>query len=374
VTGSGDYVFRGGGIYFEHASGTLQDCLIDSNGAVQGGGISFILSDSVTLTNCVFYHDTTDSDAGAVYLQYSSPTFLGCSFINNVAGFGVGVEVELYSHPTFNNCLFTGNIGYSGAGLGLIDYASATVTSCTFYGNSAEDGAGITMFSGREGYPCNITLVNTIIASSARGSAIYCQGDSTFATLSNCDIYGNPGGNWSGCVANQYGLRGNISSNPLFRNTSQSNFRLRSDSCGFSTNSPCIDAGDSTIADSLLDCAWGLGTERSDIGAFGGGGNIITDIRDEQRPLIPVMAMLYPNYPNPFNPTTSIQYYCPKSVEVVIEIFDIIGRKVGTLVDARQEAGRHSVIWNGDNKSSGIYFYRIKVGDYTETRKMLLLK
>ncbi len=80
------------------------------------------------------------------------------------------------------------------------------------------------------------------------------------------------------------------------------------------------------------------------------------------------------NYPNPFNPVAIIDYTLPTAANVKIEIFNIMGQKVTTLVDIRQDAGPHSVRWDGGNFASGMYFYRFQAGDYVETRKIILIK
>ncbi|MCD6162732.1 MAG: T9SS type A sorting domain-containing protein [candidate division Zixibacteria bacterium] len=80
------------------------------------------------------------------------------------------------------------------------------------------------------------------------------------------------------------------------------------------------------------------------------------------------------NYPNPFNPTTTIAYDLPKQSHVNIDIYDILGRQVETLVNKQQPAGYHQAIWNANSKPSGMYFYKLKAGEFTETKKMLLLK
>ncbi len=95
---------------------------------------------------------------------------------------------------------------------------------------------------------------------------------------------------------------------------------------------------------------------------------------DGEIPELPVKADLADCYPNPFNPITTIQFDLPKASFVSLDIFDILGRKVETLINAKQEAGHHSIIWDGSDRSSGIYFYRIKADDFVDTKKMLLLK
>ncbi|MDO9577277.1 MAG: C25 family cysteine peptidase [Candidatus Cloacimonadales bacterium] len=97
--------------------------------------------------------------------------------------------------------------------------------------------------------------------------------------------------------------------------------------------------------------------------------------------LIPALTQLYGNYPNPFNPTTTISYGLSQDSEVTLFIFNIKGQKVKTLMQGTQKAGYHQIFWNGKdennkNVSSGVYFYEIdtEATDYTSVKKMLLLK
>jgi len=85
------------------------------------------------------------------------------------------------------------------------------------------------------------------------------------------------------------------------------------------------------------------------------------------------------NYPNPFNPSTQIEFYLPNNAPVTLEIFNILGQRVATLVDERLTHGEHVVTWNGTSENgrevaTGIYFYRLKAGEYLETKRMVLLK
>ena len=83
---------------------------------------------------------------------------------------------------------------------------------------------------------------------------------------------------------------------------------------------------------------------------------------------------LAPNYPNPFNPSTTIDFALAQPAEVEITIYDVTGGKVVTLADGTRAAGTHSVVWNAVDRPSGIYFYSLRVGDQTFTRKMVLVK
>ncbi len=80
------------------------------------------------------------------------------------------------------------------------------------------------------------------------------------------------------------------------------------------------------------------------------------------------------NYPNPFNPTTTIQFAVPTVSDVKLEVFNILGQKVTTLVNRRMEAGLHAVNFNASNLSSGVYFYRLQSGNFVQTKKMMLVK
>lgn len=80
------------------------------------------------------------------------------------------------------------------------------------------------------------------------------------------------------------------------------------------------------------------------------------------------------NYPNPFNAVTTIGYDLPATSHVTIDIFDVLGQKVETIVDAEQQAGYHQISWNANNLPTGIYFYRIQADDFKATKRMLLLK
>ncbi|NIR68329.1 MAG: T9SS type A sorting domain-containing protein [candidate division Zixibacteria bacterium] len=86
-----------------------------------------------------------------------------------------------------------------------------------------------------------------------------------------------------------------------------------------------------------------------------------------------------PNYPNPFNPTTTIRYQLPERHQVTLMIYNLLGQRVRTLLNQTMAAGTHQVIWKGRNDqgepvSSGIYVYRFRAGDFQKSQKMILLK
>ncbi|MBI5402782.1 MAG: T9SS type A sorting domain-containing protein [Ignavibacteriae bacterium] len=83
---------------------------------------------------------------------------------------------------------------------------------------------------------------------------------------------------------------------------------------------------------------------------------------------------LFQNYPNPFNPTTNIKYQISSTGFVSLKIYDLLGKEVVTLVNEKQESGEYEVIFNGSGLSSGVYFYRLSSGDFSDVRKMILMK
>ena len=95
--------------------------------------------------------------------------------------------------------------------------------------------------------------------------------------------------------------------------------------------------------------------------------------------LIPLIFALHQNYSNPFNPITSLRYDLPEQTQVILTIYDLMGREVTQLVNTTQEAGYKSVHWNatdmrGKPVSAGVYLYQIRSGEFVQTKKMVLLK
>jgi len=91
-------------------------------------------------------------------------------------------------------------------------------------------------------------------------------------------------------------------------------------------------------------------------------------------PTMPTSYALSQNYPNPFNPSTKIAFDLPVASHVELTIYNVLGQKVEMLVDGDMEAGSHEVTWDASPYSSGIYFYRISAKNFTETKKMMMLK
>jgi len=102
-------------------------------------------------------------------------------------------------------------------------------------------------------------------------------------------------------------------------------------------------------------------------------------VRDVRRGVIPGQYALSQNYPNPFNANTLISFALPKAGKVTLEVFNVLGQKVNTLVNEYMTAGYKIVNWDGrdaqgNNVASGIYFYRLLAEDFKQTKKMLLIE
>ena len=104
----------------------------------------------------------------------------------------------------------------------------------------------------------------------------------------------------------------------------------------------------------------------------GEGSNIMSGIEDSKIDI--TEFILSQNYPNPFNPLTTIEYNIPQNNFVKITIYNLRGEKIKTLVNENKIVGNYSVVFDGSNFSSGIYFYRIEAGNYSNTKKLVLMK
>ncbi len=100
--------------------------------------------------------------------------------------------------------------------------------------------------------------------------------------------------------------------------------------------------------------------------------DIITGVAEENS--LPTVYSLYNNYPNPFNPTTTIKYDIPEQSYVTIKIYNLLGEEVTTLLNEEHNVGRYQINWNAAQLASGVYFYRIQAGSFVDTKKMILMK
>ncbi len=202
---------------------------------------------------------------------------------------------------------------------------------------------------------CSGTVANGILAFNTGGAAFAnaIHGVGTTLTLTCNDAFGNTSPNYGG-VPDPTGTNGNISADPLFCNRPEGDYGIALTSPAAPPQSPC-----------------GL------MGAFAAGCGA-TPVEDD--PLtVPLAFRVEPNFPNPFNPSTTIRFALPAAGHTTVTVYDVAGRLVKTLVDDNLAAAAHTLRWVGDDDhgrpvSAGVYFYRIQSGAHDHVGRMALVK
>ncbi len=203
--------FLGGGVACQGSDPTFINCIFRNNTAYEGGGIDNTSGSHITVIGCRFIGNSADAGGGIATASGSSALVIGCTFLNNESP------------------------ARYGAGLSLV-WATGTVINSTFCGNAAPQGAAIDC-----GYGGILDASNCIVAFNSDAEGIFENNFGT-ATLTYCDIFGNEGGDWVGGIADQYGISGNISVDPMFVLPEMGDVRLL-------WHSPCIDTGDPASID-----------------------------------------------------------------------------------------------------------------------------
>jgi hypothetical protein len=315
----------------------------------EGGGI-YIRYSSPTVID-VICHDNYAANGAAIMCDGGSATIKNCTLINNAAIEGAGLMCLDSTQATVSNCLFSRNhADLKGGGISLSYLCNLILKNCTISNNDAPDGSGLAAWTS------NYNITNSIVSFNGQGPS-GCGYEGSSFSITYSDIFGNIGGNWIDSLYGPSGLNGNIEQDPLFADTIAGNFHL-------TQNSPCVDSGDPA---SLLD----PDNSRADMGTFYF--NHLDNISDAAN-LIPSKFEISQNYPNPFNTRTTINYALSIPSHVTIDIFDLLGRKIETVLNEEQQAGYHQIIWDAANQTSGLYFYRLSTGAISLTKKMLLVK
>jgi len=370
---SGEYA-GGGGIACYHGSPAIRsnritrDSVHAYDGWGCGAGIDCYRSGAEISNNTItgnFIRSFCGTNfGGGICCFYSNPTLSNNIIANNFSfnagwgGDGGGIYCR-HSSLDMSNNVFSHNLGDHGGGIAFVSSGS-DMTNNTFTGNwGYYDGGAIYC---ADSY---VTITNSILwqdSAEWSDSEIYVEGGTVIVTYSDVE------GGWPG--------EGNVDVDPLFRDPQTGDFHLMADYCGDPYNSPCIDAGHPDSLDVLMDCFHGLSADRADMGAYGGrNSGWPTGVEDDGNNLsVPRQFALYQNYPNPFNATTRVTYQLPFSCDVKLEIYNALGQRVATLVGSKQRAGPRSVAWDASGFSSGLYFYRLTAGDFTETKRMMLVK
>ena len=297
-----------------------------------GGGALYIINSEANLDNLIISDNGKGGQSyggAAVYIDNSSITINNSLVYNNSA---------IYEHHGYSMRTYTG-------GIVAVNNSILNLDKVSFYGNSGTGADSYEPF----GYGSALHLYDSSNATIL--NSIFWNEGNIFTeelkqVVGSADIsFSNIIGGWEG--------EGNIDVNPLFCDPDSVDFSLSEDS-------PCVSTGQNNAT----------------MGALGVGCEALLSVEND---IVPFQYILYQNYPNPFNPTTKIRYDLPKNEFVSINIYDVVGRKIKSLISTNQEAGYRSITWNGTNNlgqsvSAGMYLYTIQVGKFKQTKKMVLLK
>lgn len=364
IDGGGEY---GGGTVVTFKNNVDTSCVLSgltiTNGyevSSQGGPLGFAggidcIGSSPTLSNLIIRDNYVDGNGGGIQLSGSSPIIKSVVIKNNsgLSG-GGGILCTGSSSPLLSDVRIIGNDGGNdGGGLYLTGGSSPILSNVLIANNTANNGGGLLCWDNNV-----LPILNNVTITNNIGNGIDII---AFAqpTLTNSIILGNTPANipiGSTVIADHCDIEGgwdgegNIDADPLFCDPANGDFSL-------AENSPCVGTGENGV----------------DMGAFGIGCDSLS-LTVNNVVNIPVEYALHQNYPNPFNPFTTISYQLPKSTFVNISMYNVSGQLVENLVSEYKIVGYHSVIWNASGVSSGLYFYRIKAGEYKETKKCLILK
>jgi hypothetical protein len=148
---------------------------------------------------------------------------------------------------------------------------------------------------------------------------------------------------------------------------------VRTTDGGASWTSQSINPTDTLLGVSFTDANTGtaVGNNGTILRTNTGG---VTAVKEYVSTTIPTGFSLMQNYPNPFNPNTAIRFSLAEASFASLKVYNIVGQEITTLVNKRMSPGIYEVSWNANGLPSGVYFYRLQVGSYTETKKLVLLK
>jgi hypothetical protein len=315
---------------------------------------------------------------GGIRLGDGAPRILNNIIMNNAGMYGGGI-VSNFASPIIRNNVIANNVvsaaisglqTYGGGGLWFNgSVAGNRIENNVIFGNSAT-GSGGSGAGGRGGgmiavFGATINTRNNIVWGNTQTTDGQVGTASGTALVSYSDVEGG----FTGV--------GNINMPPLFADTS---FYLQA-------SSPCIDNGDTSLA--FNDPAdpgnpgfakWpARGGLRNDIGAYGGPvsriiASVLTSVEGKEEEGVPVHYHLSQNYPNPFNPSTTISYQLPAPAGVSLKVYDILGREVATLAEGATQSGTFTARWDAGGNASGVYVYKLTAGEYSEMKKLILMK
>jgi hypothetical protein len=363
-----------------------------------GGAMAIKNFNKVLISNCLIAYNSTSGNmsttgGGGIALWTASPTITGCEFYANTGVYGPAMVIYYSSNALIGNNHFHGHTGH---GLINIGAGSAPILMNNLIENntSTAPAHGVIHFEGGSGRA--VLINNTIVNNDCGGGAIW-ESDGSTPLFVNDIIYGNTPAqvrlevpsalHFFNCLieGGREGFTGTafsgtyqncLDSNPAFADSND--FHLQD-------ASPCISSGVDSIQMSkkrYTAPAYDFDGNprpnpvgsRPDIGAFESVlGNPAMGVH-EAPGASPNGFQLHPNYPNPFNPATSVSYELPSACDVRLTVGDVMGREVAVLEQGRKAAGAHRIEFDGTRLAGGVYFCRLQAGSEVMTRKMVLLK
>lgn len=370
-----DATFGGGICLRYNASPTLRDLIVKNNSVTgtnsSGGGIGISTGSQAVLEDIIIEYNSAFQGAG-LYGYYASPTLRNVTIRNNSASASGGGAGFMQSSVKFYKVLINNNIATdSGGGLWFHDKCYARIINSTITKNKAfyTNGGGALIMTAN----CDVFLLNSIAwDNSAPNISSYVTGVYPANTIgiAYSDIEGGEDGLY--LVSGELALyEHNQNTDPLCVNPENKDFCL-------SDTSPCIDAGvayyhygPELILD--LDSVDYYGAA-PDMGAFEW--EPALHVVEE---FLPSKLQLHQNFPNPFNPSTQIVWSLPSVASVRLEIFNLKGELINTLVNEIRHSGSHSSTWdgtdfNGHSVESGIYLYRLTSSSEMMSKTMLLIR
>jgi len=356
---------RNAALSLEKNSGIMKNCVISNNVLnPPGEGYEAVMQlgtpdgEEFIVENCVFSNNSTTSYDARILRNMSgwnniaTIRYNNCLFSDNSTNFDTVMDVFCQGITEFNNCIFINNTSSNST---IKSYADITMNNTIMQNNTNYE----------------IFMVDYV----------YVSGETYELNVDYSNIQNGENGiyNQNGVNTINWGV-GNIDEDPLFLLSGDHPYQL-------SELSPCIDTGTPDITGLFLP-PWDLlhnqrvwdgddnGVAIIDMGCYEYGADPVSVFDDP----IPVTDYQLTNYPNPFNPETNIVFNLPEDGKVQLDIYNIRGQKVKTLINSNLDQGNHSVIWNGEDDSgkkvsSGVYLYKLQVNGKTEkTKKMLLLR
>jgi len=361
----------GGGMYCYQSSPILDEVLLQGNNASGGGGIACWYDSSPLITNTSFINNNGTVHGGGIYCKFdSSPSLTDVVFRENTSSYGAAMNFNDESNPWIIRALITDNYSTNSSGAFSCGYDSYPVIINSTISNNTAITAGVSYI-----YDSHPIFVNTIIWNNSPEAFYFSDWEefNNSITFAYSDVQGGIDDIINSEYATINWLEGNIESDPMFNDPYFNDFTLVS-------GSPCIDTGTSffewnneTMVDMSTDEYIGIAP---DMGVFE---FEATDVSDEL--IVKNAGIILSNYPNPFNPETTIYFSTTESTESLeLVIYNLKGQRVKLIsINQFTDSPVHQVIWNGtddNNKpvASGVYLYKLKTGKFEKVNKMILMK